>query len=214
MHPLLKKYLDDEALSPQEAEALTQAYPYFVLPLIDSADNRRIRTRVACGLGRGAAENIFGHNADIFEDFYPEAAEPHLSTDEAIDYILERYPGQQEPLPAEAPAIYEIPEDAEPCGPIADDETSRAIDAFLAATPAPVAARRKAAEPQPDAGADLSESLAHAMIRNGNFRKALEIITAIRAENPQKSIYFADQMRFLRKLIINERNSNTTKYTD
>lgn len=47
----------------------------------------------------------------------------------------------------------------------------------------------------------LSESLARIMIKNGNYQKALEIITEISLNNPKKSIYFADQIRFLKKLI-------------
>ena len=42
------------------------------------------------------------------------------------------------------------------------------------------------------------------MVKNGNYRKALEIITELSLNNPKKSIYFADQMRFLRKLIANQ----------
>ncbi|MDE6338467.1 MAG: hypothetical protein K2K97_01605, partial [Muribaculaceae bacterium] len=47
----------------------------------------------------------------------------------------------------------------------------------------------------------LSESLAKIMIKNGNYQKALEIITEISLNNPKKSVYFADQIRFLKKLI-------------
>ena len=47
----------------------------------------------------------------------------------------------------------------------------------------------------------LSESLAKMMIKNGNYQKAIEIITEISLNNPKKSVYFADQIRFLKKLI-------------
>ena len=39
------------------------------------------------------------------------------------------------------------------------------------------------------------------LVKNKNFRDALEIIERQNLINPQKNIYFADQMRFLRKLI-------------
>lgn len=52
----------------------------------------------------------------------------------------------------------------------------------------------------------LTESFARVMIKNGNYRKALQIITDLSLNNPEKSIYFADQIRFLKKLIINENN--------
>ncbi len=42
------------------------------------------------------------------------------------------------------------------------------------------------------------------MIKNHNYTKALEIISDLSLKNPEKSVYFADQIRFLRKLIIIE----------
>lgn len=59
------------------------------------------------------------------------------------------------------------------------------------------------AKSAPESGA-LSESLAKIMIKNHNYQKALEIISDLHLKNPEKSIYFADQIRFLRKLIVNE----------
>lgn len=50
----------------------------------------------------------------------------------------------------------------------------------------------------------FTETLAKIYIKQGRFAKALEIISTLSANYPNKSIYFADQMRYLRKLIINE----------
>jgi len=61
------------------------------------------------------------------------------------------------------------------------------------------AAMQKSAEP-----ASLTESFVRVLIKNRNYSKALQIISEINLKNPEKSIYFADQMRFLKKLIINE----------
>lgn len=47
----------------------------------------------------------------------------------------------------------------------------------------------------------LSESLAKIYIKQRKYLKALEIIESISLKFPEKSIYFADQIRFLRKLI-------------
>ena len=47
----------------------------------------------------------------------------------------------------------------------------------------------------------LSESLAKIYIKQRKYSKALEIIESISLKFPEKSIYFADQIRFLRKLI-------------
>ena len=51
----------------------------------------------------------------------------------------------------------------------------------------------------------LSESLAKMYIKRRNYSKALEIIENINLNFPEKSIYFADQIRFLRKLVLNEK---------
>ncbi|MEG0010841.1 MAG: hypothetical protein RSB34_06475 [Muribaculaceae bacterium] len=51
----------------------------------------------------------------------------------------------------------------------------------------------------------LSESLAKIYIKQCKYSKALDIIRNISLKFPEKSIYFADQIRFLEKLIINEK---------
>ena len=50
----------------------------------------------------------------------------------------------------------------------------------------------------------LSESLAKIYIKQHRYTKAYEIISNLSLNYPEKSIYFADQLRFLRKLIINQ----------
>lgn len=49
----------------------------------------------------------------------------------------------------------------------------------------------------------FTETLAKIYVKQGRYEKALEIIKAISLKNPKKNAYFADQIRFLRKLIIN-----------
>lgn len=53
----------------------------------------------------------------------------------------------------------------------------------------------------------LTETLAKIYIRQHRYSKALEIIRRLNLKNPKKSAYFADQMRFLEKLIINNKNN-------
>lgn len=59
----------------------------------------------------------------------------------------------------------------------------------------------------PDSGSSLSESLAQVYIRRGRYDKAYDIIHALSLNNPKKSVYFADQLRFLQKLMLIERAS-------
>ena len=49
----------------------------------------------------------------------------------------------------------------------------------------------------------LTETLAKVYIKQKRYEKALEIIQGIYLKNPEKNAYFADQIRFLEKLIIN-----------
>ena len=52
----------------------------------------------------------------------------------------------------------------------------------------------------------FTETLANIYIKQGRYSKALEIIQRLNLNYPKKNAYFADQIRFLKKLIINENN--------
>ncbi len=49
----------------------------------------------------------------------------------------------------------------------------------------------------------FTETLAKIYIKQGRYSKALEIIKCLNLNNSKKSAYFADQIRFLEKLIVN-----------
>ncbi|UKK54602.1 tetratricopeptide repeat protein [Prevotella sp. E2-28] len=57
----------------------------------------------------------------------------------------------------------------------------------------------------------FTETFARIYIKQGNYSKALEIIQQLSLENPKKNVYFADQIRFLQKLIINNNKNNLQK---
>src|SRR5574344_1654273 len=52
----------------------------------------------------------------------------------------------------------------------------------------------------------FTETLAKIYIKQGRYSKALEIIRRLSLDYPKKNAYFADQIRFLEKLIINNKN--------
>jgi len=54
----------------------------------------------------------------------------------------------------------------------------------------------------------FTETLARIYIKQGKYNKAIEIIRRLNLNYPKKSRYFADQIRFLEKLIINEQSNN------
>ena len=78
------------------------------------------------------------------------------------------------------------------------EEAAEEVPAEVVAAPEPVAAAEQAGDSL------LSESLAKIYIKQRRYEKALEIIQSLSLNFPEKSIYFADQIRFLKKLIVNE----------
>ena len=52
----------------------------------------------------------------------------------------------------------------------------------------------------------FTETLAKIYIKQGRYAKAIEIIRRLSLKYPKKNRYFADQIRFLEKLIINNKN--------
>lgn len=70
----------------------------------------------------------------------------------------------------------------------------------------------EAANEQQDGGEGASDSgyftetLAKIYIKQGRYERAMEIIRQLNLNYPKKNAYFADQMRFLEKLILNNKN--------
>lgn len=98
------------------------------------------------------------------------------------------------------------------------DEQDRLMDAFIdkysREEPAadagtnvhenrPAPPRHAASRQAPPPDSMLSESLAKIYIKRRRYEKAYEIIHTLSLNFPEKSIYFADQLRFLQKLILN-----------
>ncbi|MFT3754011.1 MAG: hypothetical protein QM800_14420 [Paludibacter sp.] len=52
---------------------------------------------------------------------------------------------------------------------------------------------------------DFTEDKAKKMIQERKYMEAIEILKALNLNNPKKSIYFADQIRFLEKVIANSK---------
>lgn len=89
----------------------------------------------------------------------------------------------------------------------AQDEDELALEAPQAPRrPArkPSAERQRKAAAQPADNSLLSESLAKIFIKSRRYERAYEILANLSLAFPEKSAYFADQMRFLRKLMLNE----------
>lgn len=90
---------------------------------------------------------------------------------------------------------------------LAADATQRHVDEQEAAE---VAGTPVNSPEQPKAGM-LTEGLAQLYISRGKYSRALEIIQALNLKFPEKSVYFAPQIRFLKKLMLNEKYLNNNK---
>lgn len=65
--------------------------------------------------------------------------------------------------------------------------------------------RRSSVPPKPQTDNSLlSASLAKIFIKRRQYQRAYEIISQLSLNYPEKSIYFADQLRFLRKILAHE----------
>lgn len=202
------------------------------LPDATGDERTRLMRRIAACVGdESALRTILGLDPAEFAAFYPDMLPPELSTDDTISSFISRFSSEQAAETPEIESIVAAPaidyastldDDDETDDAPADDETSSAIDAFLQAVPPKTPARRhkktepreehpaqparKAPETPSAARPDLSEALFALMVKNKNYTKALEIITELSLNNPKKSVYFAYQMRFLKKLIKNQEN--------
>ncbi len=198
-------------------------FPYYVIPDIEALATERDpvllrlhRRRIAACIGDpDACRAILGDASEDFQDFYGASELPTLSTADTIDSFIEKFGSKEKAnkltqpvedlvVPVAPPAVdyaamLEQEAPAEGLLDVPADATLGAIDAFLSQQPAPRVKPKK--EPKEPEKPSLTESFAKILIKNGNYSRALEIITEISLNNPEKSIYFADQIRFLKKVI-------------
>lgn len=135
-----------------------------------------------------------------------QSTTPAASTADAVSATAEEN-AAAETVPSESAAAVAVPSENATAETVPDAsvDTEAVSPAPIAA--APVAETKMPAAPAKISGKDqtpassLSESLAKIYIRQGRYRRAYEILSDLNLKNPEKSIYFADQLRFLRKVI-------------
>ena len=178
---------------------------------------------------------ILGENAEKFASFYPPEPEPEpLDTDTTLDTFLSTYGNTDDkeleilnqmifnPVPDYAQLLAAEEERSVPSPGEALDEEDKLINSFITKSKdrpgyfatneeLPVSPEEETVPIEAPAVTDdsmLSESLAKIYIKQHKYSKALEIIKTISLKYPEKSIYFADQIRFLRKLVKTENIKN------
>ena len=53
----------------------------------------------------------------------------------------------------------------------------------------------------------FTETLAKIYVSQGRYDKALSVYKSLNAKHPEKSVYFADQIRFIERLVENNENN-------
>lgn len=193
------------------------------------AEALRKQLAVVCPDGRTLAFAAYG---DEWKHFYPDAEEPApQETNNVIDTFLQTYgscsPEEEallermifNPTPDYAEMLAREEQDNLPEADV-DDPQQQRINAFilsqhpathrpdLMSVPDDVPdeePKKPVAPSEPSDDSLLSESLAKIFIKRGSYERAYEIISGLNLKFPKKSAYFADQLRFLQKLIINQR---------
>ena len=184
---------------------------------------------VSSGLLDGAGEDTSDRTLALIDAFLltePQDQPQSLELDYAMDYTS--YLLQQpdaEPAESDVNPAHEVgtpcPNDRQP-----DAGMSPLIDVFLsenitpdsepAILPPSVAESEEESEDEdeetsenaPEALDDscFTETLAKIYVKQHRYEKALEIIKKLNLNYPKKNAYFADQIRFLEKLIINAKS--------
>ena len=194
---------------------------------LDAKSVERLRARVALSAGdRTAVIGFAGPEALDFRMFYPpEKKAPRMSTDRALDVYRSKFSPDAaaedallEKLIFNPVADYSVtleqqerqmaPETKMPDTPH-KTESTKSPEHSKNPEPSfapefPRLAVPQNTPPQPEDTQNqslLSESLAKFYIKQGRFASAYEIISQLNLKYPKKSVYFADQLRYLRKLM-------------
>ena len=149
-----------------------------------------------------------------------------------IDNFLDSIPKDEEepaavkrkPTPADAAIDYvayllETADENEVADEVPEMPGQQLIDSFInsdkpkfvlneSPVMAPLAVELEETAPDGVGEEYFTETLARIYIKQGRYSKALEIIQRLSLQFPKKNAYFADQIRFLEKLIINNNKKN------
>ena len=185
-------------------------YPYFIHPAVmalrngvdDPEEERRLRRIVAANVGDiPSLRLILGIDPEEFASFYPDLSAPALTTDVTISSFLSRFGREEAPLPQAAAEIRDSVATRRSDEEALETDSSATGIAGMAEASAPTGITEADNTPAP---LPATEQNAYILIKKHDYQGALEIIKQLSLNIPEKSVYFADQIRFLKKLILNE----------
>ena len=189
-------------------------YPYFIHPAVmalrngvdDPEEERRLRRIVAANVGDiPSLRLILGIDPEEFASFYPDLSAPALTTDVTISSFLSRFGREEAPLPQAAAEIRDSVATRRSDEEALETDSSATGIAGMAEASAPTGITEADNTPAP---LPATEQNAYILIKKHDYQGALEIIKQLSLNIPEKSVYFADQIRFLKKLILNEARKN------
>ena len=169
-------------------------YPYHIVPDVeryrkldpDTPEAMALSRRIAVNIGDYAALRlVLGIDPPEFAKFYPDMETASPSTMDTIDSFLDKFGSNlpDDPLPMDAAPQYSI-----------EPEESTIQENF------PDSLNEDPEDAKP---ANLGQ-----LIKNKRYSDALQFIESQNLNNTQKSIYFAHQIRFIKKLMALEKFKN------
>lgn len=192
------------------------------------ADIDTARARVVLGCSDTATIGA-ASAGDAWTEFYPPQKPESHATDDVIDTFLRTYgntsPEEEallekmifNPTPDYGEILAREEQENLPAAPADPASDDGRIAAFILshhpatqtpeAVPAPAPGSDTDSTPvaPPAKAADdslLSEALAAVFVKQHRYERAYDIISSLNLKFPKKSAYFADQLRFLRKVIV------------
>ncbi len=177
-------------------------------PLGSASQLRREQSPLTSGASSTGANSRTISLIDTFLDSIPKEDAPKTKrkptpADAAVDYVAyllesEEEDAGTESMPGEVPQM----PGQDLIDSFINSDTGRIV---LNEGPLLTPQVEKPAEkPEDEIGEEyFTETLARIYIKQGRYSKALEIIQRLSLQFPKKNAYFADQIRFLEKLIIN-----------
>ncbi|MBO4870810.1 MAG: hypothetical protein J5565_02360 [Muribaculaceae bacterium] len=126
--------------------------------------------------------------ADVLAAQESEQGQPDMSATSEQDELINQFIAQHQ--------VQELQADQDPSRRHVDEEEKQEI------------ANDQVQKPELVDSSMLTESLAKMYISRKKYSQALEIIETLSLQFPEKSIYFADQIRFLRKLVLIQKKNN------
>ncbi|MDE6100649.1 MAG: hypothetical protein K2G01_06345 [Paramuribaculum sp.] len=241
---LIASIESDTPLPAGDALELLAKCPCFSLPasraLLDPSLDESLRRKFLSAVALNAPDvktliTLIEPGGVRFAGFYPDEKKNMTPTTEsAIDTFLDTYghgidPREEallerlifNPTPDYSEVLArEAAEEPVAVDPAEKSEQDSLLDAFIDSQNAqhvavqPPPADEPKVHHRPDPEAPLSESLAKIFIKRGRYDKAFEIIKQLSLNFPEKSVYFADQLRFLQKLIVVQRYEKAKKQKD